>query len=86
MKRGIHPTTYQQVVFKDVNNDFALLTWSTRAATCTETIQWKDGQIYPLVSVQVSSASHPFYTGRKTTVDELGTIAKFHAKYGKRTG
>ena len=85
MRKNIHPTSYKYVVFSDVNNDFQVLTRST-VTTDKEgkTIEWKDGKTYPLLERQISSASHNFYTGAKVDVDELGTIAKFNKKYGKK--
>ena len=86
MKKGIHPKNYTYVVFQDVNNDFKVLTRSTiDVGSSPQMVKWEDGSTYPLVKMQISSASHSFYTGKKTTVDELGNIAKFEAKYGKKT-
>ena len=61
MKEGIHPDNYRLVVFKDMSNEYAFL--SKSAAETKETIQWEDGNEYPLVKVEVSHKSHPFYTG-----------------------
>jgi len=70
MKEGIHPN-YQPVVFQDVTSNFAFLTRSTLGSK--ETIQWEDGQTYPLIKIEVSSASHPFYTGKsKQILDSAG--------------
>ena len=81
MKKGIHPENYRTVVFKDMSNDFAFLSRST--ANTKETIKWEDGNDYPLIKVEVSSQSHPFYTGKAQFVDTAGRIDKFRQKYGK---
>ena len=78
MKQGIHPE-YRPVVFQDVSADFAFLTRSTIAAK--ETIQWEDGNEYPLVRVDISSASHPFFTGKQKFVDTAGRVEKFQRKF-----
>lgn len=79
MKKGIHPE-YRPVVFKDVSNDFAILTRST--INTSETIKWEDGNEYPLYKVDISSASHPFYTGTQRIVDTEGRVEKFNKKFG----
>ncbi len=81
MKKDIHPT-YQDVVFLDTSSDTSFLTRST--IQTKETIQWKDGQVYPLVRVEISAASHPFYTGKKIFVDTAGRVEKFKKKYAKK--
>jgi large subunit ribosomal protein L31 len=81
MKKGIHPENYRTVVFKDMSNDFAFLSRST--ANTKESIKWEDGNEYPLLKVEVSSQSHPFYTGKAQFVDTAGRIDKFRQKYGK---
>ena len=81
MKDGIHPDNYRLVVFKDMSNEYAFL--SKSAAETKETIQWEDGNEYPLVKVEVSHKSHPFYTGKAQFVDTAGRIDKFRQKYGK---
>ena len=81
MKEGIHPDNYRLVVFKDMSNEYAFL--SKSAAETKETIQWEDGNEYPLVKVEVSHKSHPFYTGKAQFVDTAGRIDKFRQKYGK---
>ena len=81
MKADIHPK-YNEVVFQDVTSDLAFLTRST--LTSKETIKWEDGKEYPLVKVEVSSASHPFYTGKQKLVDSGGRIEKFEKRYGRR--
>lgn len=81
MKKGIHPD-YHFVVFKDVSSGFAFLTRSTAASK--ETIVWEDGNEYPLIKVEISSRSHPFYTKKQVFVDTAGRVDKFFARYGKR--
>ena len=80
MKKGIHPE-YREVVFMDVQSDFKFLTRST--IKTEEKIKWEDGKEYPLVKVEVSSASHPFYTGKKIFVDTAGRVEKFNLRYKK---
>ena len=80
MKSGIHPK-YNEVVFQDVGSDFAFLTRSTIESK--ESIKWEDGKEYPLVKVEVSSASHPFYTGKHKVLDSGGRVDKFKKRYGK---
>gem|GEM_PF-44185 len=81
MKKGIHPENYRMVVFKDMSNEFAFLGKS--AAQSRETIKWEDGNEYPVVKLEVSSKSHPFYTGKVQFVDTAGRIDKFRNKYAK---
>ncbi|PIQ85534.1 MAG: 50S ribosomal protein L31 [Candidatus Omnitrophica bacterium CG11_big_fil_rev_8_21_14_0_20_45_26] len=78
MKKDIHPD-YRFVVFKDTGADFAILTRST--AKSNETIKWEDGQVYPLIRLEISSASHPFFTGQQKLIDTAGRIEKFKKKY-----
>lgn len=78
MKKDIHPT-YKEVVFLDTTSDFKFLTKSTM--TSDEKIKWEDGKEYPLVKIEVSSASHPFYTGKKILLDTAGRVEKFNKKY-----
>lgn len=80
MKKGIHPE-YRPVVFRDISTDFAILTRST--ADTSDTITWEDGNEYPLVKVEISSASHPFFTGTMKLVDTEGRVERFRKKYGK---
>jgi len=82
MQADIHPT-YQDVVFQDISTGETFLTRSTITKTSGETIAL-DGNDYPVVRVEVSSASHPFYTGKQTLVDTEGRVEKFKQKYGKR--
>lgn len=78
MKDSLHPV-YREVVFKDLSSDFAFLTRST--IQTRETIKWEDGKEYPLAKVEISSASHPFYTGQDKRVDTTGRVEKFMNKY-----
>ncbi|MFC7301326.1 type B 50S ribosomal protein L31 [Cognatiluteimonas weifangensis] len=80
MKADIHPE-YREVVFQDVTSDFKFLTRSTVASR--ETIKWEDGNEYPLVKVDVSSATHPFYTGQNKIMDTSGRVDKFRKRYAK---
>jgi len=80
MKAGIHPE-YKEVVFQDMSSDFAILTRSTIESN--ETIKWEDGKEYPLVKVEVSSASHPFYTGKHKVLDSGGRVDRFKKRYSK---
>ncbi len=80
MKKGIHPD-YNFVVYKDVGADFSFLTRSTK--TSSRSIEWTDGNKYPLIEVEISSASHPFFTGKQKLLDTAGRIEKFQKKYGK---
>jgi len=81
MKKDIHPEDYRLCVFKDMSTEFAILTKS-----CIETnekIKWEDGNEYPLVKMEISSDSHPFYTGKAKLLDTAGRIDKFKNKYKK---
>jgi large subunit ribosomal protein L31 len=80
MKADIHPT-YRDVVFQDVTADFSFLSRSTLGSK--ETIKWEDGNEYPLIKVEISSASHPFYTGKQKTIDTGGRVDKFRKRYAK---
>lgn len=80
MKPGIHPE-YREVVFQDIGADFSFVTRSTIAAK--ETIKWTDGKEYPLIKIEVSSQSHPFYTGKQKILDTAGRVEKFRQKYGR---
>ena len=81
MKNGIHPDNYKLVVFKDMSNGYAFLTRS--AADTKETIEWEDGNEYPLVKLEISHTSHPYFTGKVQFVDTAGRIDKFKNKYKK---
>ncbi|SEQ52902.1 LSU ribosomal protein L31P [Hyunsoonleella jejuensis] len=80
MKKGIHPENYRIVAFKDMSNDDVFLTKSTAATN--ETIE-VDGVEYPLVKMEISRTSHPYYTGKSKLVDTAGRIDKFKNKYAK---
>jgi large subunit ribosomal protein L31 len=81
MKAEIHPKDYRLVVFKDMSNEYAFLGKST--VSTKETIKWEDGNEYPLVKLEISSASHPFFTGKVKLVDTAGRVDKFMNKYKK---
>lgn len=81
MKPGIHPD-YHPVVFQDQSTGDAFLTRST--ATSTRTIEWTDGNTYPLIAVDITSASHPFWTGSQRVLDQAGQVEKFRRRYGRR--
>ncbi len=80
MKKGIHPENYRPVVFKDMSNGDMFLTKSTCKAT--ETVEF-EGETYPVVKIEISSTSHPFYTGKSKLVDTAGRVDKFMNRYGK---
>ena len=82
MQQEIHPK-YNFVVFKDTSSDFVFLSRSTQSSN--ERITWQDGSEYPLINIEISSASHPFYTGKQTLIDSAGRIEKFRRRYGLRT-
>jgi len=81
MRKDIHPKDYRLVVFKDISNDFMFITRST--VSTKETIKWEDGQEYPLVKLEISNTSHPFYTGKIKLVDTTGRVDKFRQKMEK---
>lgn len=81
MKEGIHPENYRMVVFKDMSNDYAFLGRS--CANTKETIEWEDGNEYPLIKLEISHMSHPFYTGKLKLVDTAGRVDKFRNRYKK---
>lgn len=80
MKPGIHPT-YGPVVFRDKAASFAFLTRST--ATSDRTMVWEDGNEYPVIDVEISSSSHPFYTGQAKVIDTAGRVERFRRRYEK---
>ena len=82
MKPGIHPENYRFVVFKDVSNDYAFLTRST--ADTKDTIKWEDGNEYPLVKLEISHMSHPYFTGKMKLIDTAGRVDKFRTRYKKK--
>jgi large subunit ribosomal protein L31 len=79
MKPGIHPT-YAPVVFRDRSAGVSFLTRSTLQPSAT--LVWEDGQTYPVVDVEISSASHPFYTGSARVIDTAGRVERFRQRYG----
>jgi large subunit ribosomal protein L31 len=82
MKKGIHPESYRFVIFKDMSNDYTFLTKS--CAESKETMTWEDGNEYPLIKLDISHMSHPFYTGKIKLVDTAGRIDKFKTRYQKK--
>lgn len=82
MQRGIHPVS-RPVVFRDRASGFTLLTTSTLDSR--RTVEWEDGNTYPVVDVEISSASHPFYTGTSRVVDTAGRVERFERRYGRTT-
>lgn len=82
MRKGIHPEQYRLVVFKDMSNGHTFLTRS--AAHSKEMVKWEDGNEYPLLKLEISNTSHPFFTGQKMLVDTAGRIDKFKKKYEKK--
>jgi large subunit ribosomal protein L31 len=81
MKKDIHPD-YREVVFWDLSSDDKFITRST--IQTNETIEWEDGKQYPVYKVEVSSKSHPFYTGKNVLVDTAGRVDKFRKRYGTK--
>ncbi|MBN7817867.1 type B 50S ribosomal protein L31 [Algoriphagus pacificus] len=81
MKADIHPN-YRDVVFYDTSSEFKFLTKST--IETNETIVWEDGNEYPVYKIEVSSQSHPFYTGKKMMLDTAGRVEKFNRRYAKK--
>ncbi len=79
MKKGIHPNNYRLVVFQDMSNGYTFLGKTT--APSKETIKWEDGNEYPLIKLEISNASHPFYTGKMKLVDSAGRVDKFMNRY-----
>ena len=82
MKSGIHPESYRMVVFKDMSNENAFITKS--CADTKDTITWEDGNEYPLIKLEISNTSHPYYTGKVKLVDTAGRIDKFRTRYSKK--
>ena len=81
MKKEIHPKEYRLVVFKDISVDYAFLTRS--AVQTKETITWTDGKEYPLVKLEISHMSHPYYTGKMKLIDTAGRVDKFKSRAAK---
>jgi large subunit ribosomal protein L31 len=82
MKKGIHPESYRFVVFKDMSNGQTFL--SRSSAPARENTTWEDGKEYPLIKLEISNTSHPFFTGRNMLVDTAGRIDKFRKRYEKK--
>ena len=82
MKKGIHPQGYRFVIFKDMSNNVSFL--SRSCAHSKETMMWEDGNEYPIIKLEISSSSHPFYTGQNVLVDTAGRIDKFKKRYEKK--
>lgn len=82
MKKELHPKNYKLVVFKDMSNGYSFLSRSTAASK--EMVKWEDGNEYPLIKLEISSTSHPFYTGKNMLVDTAGRIDKFRKRYEKK--
>ena len=82
MKKDIHPKGYRFVVFKDMSNGESFL--SKSSAQSRETVKWEDGNEYPLIKLEISNTSHPFFTGKNVLVDTAGRIDKFKKRYEKK--
>src|ERR1700749_4771875 len=82
MKKSLHPESYRFVVFKDMSKGNQLISRST--APSKETVKWEDGKEYPLIKLEISNTSHPFYTGKNVLVDTAGRIDKFKKRYEKK--
>ena len=82
MKKNIHPENYRLVVFKDMSNDYSFV--SKSCAPTKENIKWEDGNEYPLIKLEISHKSHPFFTGKMQLVDTAGRIDKFKTRYSKQ--
>jgi large subunit ribosomal protein L31 len=81
MRTEIHPKEYRLIVFKDMSNEYTFMTHST--AQTKDTIVWEDGKEYPLIKLEISHTSHPFYTGKMKLVDTAGRVDKFRNRYKK---
>jgi large subunit ribosomal protein L31 len=81
MKEKLHPQLHD-VVFKDISCDYSFLGKSTSSSK--ETVKWEDGKEYPVIKVEISAASHPFFTGKQRVMDTEGRIDRFKKKYGKK--
>ena len=84
MKQGIHPENYRLVVFQDMSNGYTFLSKST--APSKENIKWEDGKEYPLIKLEISNTSHPFYTGKMKLVDTAGRVDKYMNRYKNHVG
>ena len=81
MKQNIHPD-YREVVFKDTNSGFSFISGSTKISN--ETIEWENGNTYPLIKVEISSDTHPFYTGKQKFAEKGGRVDRFYEKYNMK--
>jgi large subunit ribosomal protein L31 len=81
MQKDIHPKEYKFVVFQDISNGYSFLSKST--ATGKETITWEDGKEYPLIKLEISHTSHPYFTGKMKLIDTAGRVDKFRSRYKK---
>ena len=83
MKTDIHPE-YRFVVFEDASANYRFLTRTTMKVDESKTTQWDDGQTYPIVQLEISNASHPFFTGQMKIIDSAGRVERFNKRYGTR--
>lgn len=83
MKKNLHPESYRLVVFRDMSNGTSFITRSS--ANSRETTKWEDGNEYPLIKLEISNTSHPFFTGKNMLVDTAGRIDKFKKRYEKKS-
>lgn len=79
MKKEIHPTNYRKVIFQDLSNGDQFMTRS--CAPTSDTVKWEDGNEYPLIKMEISATSHPFFTGKMKFVDTAGRIDKFNKRF-----
>jgi large subunit ribosomal protein L31 len=82
MKKGIHPENYRLVVFKDMSNDYSFL--SKSCANTKDSVKWEDGNEYPLIKLEISHKSHPFFTGKQQLIDTAGRIEKYKSRYSSQ--
>ena len=82
MKKDLHPGNYRMVVFKDMSNGHIFLSRSTAASK--ETIKWEDGKDYPVIKLEISNTSHPYFTGKMKLIDTAGRVDKFRTRYEKK--
>lgn len=83
MKPDIHPSSYRVVVFKDMSNETMFMGKS--CANTKDTVKWEDGNEYPLIKLDISHTSHPFYTGKMMLIDTAGRVDKFKKRYARHT-
>ena len=82
MKKGIHTENYRLVVFKDMSNDYSFI--SKSCANTKDSVKWEDGNEYPLIKLEISHKSHPFFTGKQQLIDTAGRIDKFKSRYSSQ--